>query len=228
MSIDYSKIPSPCYVLDEKLLRQNLQLIKNVAKEAGVEIILAFKGFAMWGVFPVIKEYIKGAASSGLHESRLAFEEFGCKAHTYCPAFKERDLDEILSYSSHITFNSLSQLERFLPLVQQSKNPVSVGLRVNHEFSEVETELYNPCAPGSRLGVTSDQLHGKLPIGVEGLHFHSLCESYPHDLEKSFESVGRKIWFTFTSGQMDQYGWRAFDDTKWLQYGLSDRYTKKV
>ena len=193
MPLDYSRIPSPCYVLDEALLRRNLSVIRSVSEQTGVEIILAFKGFAMWSTFPVVREYISGAAASGLHESRLAFEELKTRAHTFSPAYTEKDFDEILTYSSHITFNSLSQLKRFMPLVQQSDKQVSVGLRVNHEFSDVETDLYNPCAPGSRLGVTADQLHGKLPDGVEGLHFHSLCESSPIDLEKTLKAFEEKF-----------------------------------
>lgn len=208
--MDYSKIPSPCYVLDEQLLRKNLELIRSVSEATGVEIILAFKGFAMWSTFPVVREYITGAAASGLHEARLAYEEMHTRAHTFSPAFTEEDLDEVLTYSSHVTFNSLSQLYRFLPLVEKSGKNVSVGLRVNHEFSEVETALYNPCAPGSRLGVTADKLKGKLPEGVEGLHFHSLCESYPTDLEKTLAAFEEKFgdlipqvkWVNFGGGHL--------------------------
>jgi carboxynorspermidine decarboxylase len=210
MAIDYSHIPSPCYVLEEKLLRENLALIRSVSEAAGVEIILAFKGFAMWSAFPVVREYVTGAAASGLHEARLAFEEMKTRAHTYSPAYPERDFDEILTYSSHVTFNSLRQLQQFLPRVEKSGKSVSVGLRVNHEFSEVETSLYNPCAPGSRLGVIASELNGKLPMGVEGLHFHSLCESYPSDLEKTLNAFEEKFgdlipqvkWINFGGGHL--------------------------
>jgi carboxynorspermidine decarboxylase len=210
MAIDYSQIPSPCYVLDEQLLRRNLQIIRSVEQASGVEIILAFKGFAMWSAFPVVREYIRGAAASGLHESRLAFDEMKTRAHTFAAAFPDNDFDEILVYSSHVTFNSLHQLNRFMPRVQQSGRKVSVGLRVNHEFSEVETALYNPCAPGSRLGVLASELNGKLPDGVEGLHFHSLCESYPTDLEKALKAFEEKFgdlipqvkWVNFGGGHL--------------------------
>ena len=210
MAIDYSKIPSPCYVLEEQLLHKNLVLIKSVGERAGVEIILAFKGFAMWSAFPIVKQYITGAAASGLHEARLAYEEMNARAHTFSPAFSESDFYEVLTYSSHITFNSLSQLNRFLPLVKKSGKEVSVGLRVNHEFSEVETSLYNPCSPGSRLGVLASQLNGQLPIGVDGLHFHSLCESYPTDLEKTLAAFEEKFgnliaqakWVNFGGGHL--------------------------
>jgi len=210
MPIDYAQIPSPCYVLDEQLLRKNLALIKSVGESAGVEIILAFKGFAMWSAFPVVQQYISGAAASGLHEARLAFEEMKTRAHTFSPAFKEQEFDDVLTYSSHITFNSLNQLNRFLPLVKKSGKDVSVGLRVNHEFSEVETSLYNPCSPGSRLGVLASELNGKLPEGLEGLHFHSLCESYPTDLEKTLTAFEEKFgnliphvkWINFGGGHL--------------------------
>ncbi len=210
MAIDYTKVPSPCYIIEEDLLRKNLEIIRSVSKSSGVEIILAFKGFAMWSVFPIICKYISGSAASGLHEARLAFEEMKNKAHTFSAAFSDTDFDEILSYSSHITFNSINQLNRFLPRIQQSNKNVSVGLRVNHEFSEVETSLYNPCAPGSRLGVLASELNGKLPYGVEGLHFHSLCESYPVDLEKTLESFEQKFgdlipqvkWVNFGGGHL--------------------------
>lgn len=214
MPIDYSRIPSPCYVLDESLLHKNLALIKSVSEASGVEIILAFKGFAMWSAFPVVRQYITGAAASGLHEAQLAFEEMKTRAHTFSPAFKEEEFDEILTYSSHITFNSLNQLNRFLPLVQKSGKPVSVGLRVNHEFSEVETSLYNPCAPGSRLGVLASQLQGQLPEGVEGLHFHSLCESYPTDLEKTLAAFEEKFG-------------HLIDNVKWVNFGGGHLMTRK-
>jgi carboxynorspermidine decarboxylase len=193
MSIDFSKIPSACYVLDEHLLHQNLRLIKKVSDESGVEIILAFKGFAMWSAFPVVRQYINGAAASGAHEARLSFEEMKIPAHTFSAAFSETDFDDVLKYSSHVTFNSLGQLRHFLPRVKSWGKPVSVGIRVNHEFSEVETALYNPCAPGSRLGILDYELNGVLPEGVEGLHFHSLCESYPEDLEKALAAFESKF-----------------------------------
>ena len=183
--IDFSKIPSPCYVLEEELLRKNLALIKRVKEQAGVNIILAFKGFAMWSAFPILNEYgFEEATASSLAEARLAFEEMGSPAHTYSPAYTPNEIEEILTYSSFITFNSVSQLERYLPQLKANSHNISVGLRVNPEFSEVHTALYNPCSPGSRLGVLASQLNGKLPEGVDGLHFHALCESDSHDLAK--------------------------------------------
>ena len=193
--MDYSKIPSPCFVLDEVAFRNNLELIKSVKDRAGVEIILAFKAFAMWSVFPIVREYIPYSTASSLSEARLAFEEMGSKAHTYGPAYTDREFPEIMRCSSHITFNSLQQFNRFYPQTQFEN--ISCGLRINPEFSDVETDLYNPCAPGSRLGIVVDLLGEKLPEGVEGLHFHTLCESNSFDLERTLAVVEEKFGMYF-------------------------------
>ena len=201
-------IPSPCFVIEESPLRRNLALIKNTEREAGVTIILAFKAFAQWKTFPIIKEYIRLSTASSVNEARLAYEEMGSPAHTYAPVYTDADFPQILKYSSHITFNSLAQFHRFQPAVQASGKTVSCGLRINPEYSLVETNLYNPCAPGSRLGITADTLkrEGGLPPGVEGLHFHTLCESSPYDLEKTLEAVEQKFN-------------RYFSRIKWLNMG---------
>ena len=193
MAINYREVPSPCYVLDEGLLRKNLQLIKSVRDAAGIEIIMAFKAFSMWSAFPIVREYIPKATASSIHEARLAFEEMGSKAHTYSPAYTEREFPTIMKYSSHITFNSLSQFERFHPMLQQADEKISAGLRINPQYSDVETDLYNPCAPGSRLGIIADQLPDTLPEGIEGVHFHTLCESYSTDLENTLKAVEEKF-----------------------------------
>jgi len=210
--IDYSKIPSPCYVLDEVAFRKNLELIKSVKDLAGVEIILAFKAFAMWSAFPIVREYIPYSTASSLAEARLAFEEMGSPAHTYGPAYTDREFPEIIKCSSHITFNSLSQFERLYPQTQFYN--VSCGLRINPEFSDVETDLYNPCAPGSRLGVVAELLGDKLPEGVEGLHFHTLCESTSFDLEKTLNVVDEKFG-------------KFFSQIKWLNMGGGHLMTKE-
>ena len=145
--IDFTQFPSPCYIMEEELLRKNLSLIKQVADKAGVEIILAFKSFAMWRSFPIFREYIAHSTASSVYEARLALEEFGSKAHTYSPAYTEQDFPEIMRCSSHITFNSLAQFQRFYPMVLAEGSGISCGIRINPEYSEVETELYNPCAP---------------------------------------------------------------------------------
>ena len=191
--IDFDKIPSPCYVIEESLLRRNLALIKRVKEAALVNIILAFKAFAMWKVFPIVREYIPYSTASSKFEAQLAYEEMGSKAHTYSPAYTEENFPYILRYSSHVTFNSLSQFERFYPMVVADGNKVSCGLRINPEFSDVETDLYNPCAPGSRMGVVRSLLGDRLPEGIEGLHFHTLCESSSYDLEKTLAVVEERF-----------------------------------
>lgn len=190
--IDLNQIPSPCYVMEEKLLRNNLSLIRSVKDRAGVQIILAFKAFALWKAFPIVREYIPYSTASSKYEARLAYEEMGSPAHTYSPAYTAADFPDILRYSSHITFNSLSQFERFYPAARRHGG-ISCGLRINPEYSEVETDLYNPCAPGSRMGVVSDLLGDTLPEGIEGLHFHTLCESTSYDLEKTLQAVEERF-----------------------------------
>jgi len=191
--LDYSKIPSPAFVLDEKLLRKNLELIDWVQKEAGIEIILAFKGFAMWSAFPLVRQYLKGATASSLNEARLCFEEMKTRAHVYSPVYFENEFDEILEYISHMVFNSFSQFEKYFEKTQKAGHPISCGIRVNPEYSDVETDLYNPSAAGSRLGVGSAEFPGELPEGIEGIHFHVLCESDSFSLEKVLQNLEKKF-----------------------------------
>jgi len=187
----YGDIPSPCFVIEERRLRDNLAVIRRVMLETGVEIIPAFKGFSMWSVFPILRESVSGASASSLNEARLCFEEMKAKAHTYCPAFTPEDFDEILGYSSHIVFNSLAQFNTYIGKIRNHPEKISVGLRVNPEFSEVEPLIYNACSPGSRLGILAASLPPELPYEVEGLHFHTLCESGADDLEKTLEAFER-------------------------------------
>ena len=196
----YSGIPTPCYVMEEEKLRKNLSLIQSVARRANVEIILAFKAFALWKAFPIFREYIHHTTASSLYEAMLAYHEFGSKAHTYSPAYTEEDFPSILECSSHITFNSFSQLEKYFSLVREfnkSHEPVSCGIRVNPEYSEVEVELYNPCAPGSRFGVRSVEMPDVLPQGIEGFHCHCHCESSSYELERTLVHLEEKFskWF---------------------------------
>ena len=209
---EYAQYPSPCYVVEERLLRRNLALIKHVADEAGVEIILAFKAFALWKTFPIFREYISHTTASSVSEARLAWEEFGSKAHTYSPAYTEKDIDTILKCSSHITFNSLSQYGRFADKARAAG--VSCGLRVNPEYSEIETEIYNPCAPGSRFGVLADDLPDTLPDGVEGFHCHCHCESSAETLERTLVHIEGKFS-------------RWFGQIKWLNLGGGHLMTRK-
>jgi carboxynorspermidine decarboxylase len=160
-------MPTPTYIIEERKLRRNLQLIADVARRADVEIILAFKAFALWKTFPIFREYINSTTASSLSEARLALEQFGAKAHTFSPAYTDDEMDQIIDCSSHMTFNSLSQYERYHERVG---GRASIGLRVNPEYSEVETLLYNPCAPGTRFGVSCDKLPDRLPADIEGFH----------------------------------------------------------
>jgi carboxynorspermidine decarboxylase len=206
LSIDYSQIPSPSYVIDEERFRKNLSLIKHVSDESGAEIILAFKGFAMWGVFPVLREYISGAAASSADEARLCFEEIHSPAHTYSPVYKENDFLSVLDYSSHVTFNSLNQFRKFYPQLAAYPRKISAGLRINPEFSEISHGLYNPCSPGSRLGIVAEDLEDRLPDGIEGFHFHVLFESDSYALEKVLEVVVMKFG-------------KFFPQLKWINMG---------
>ncbi len=204
--MDLKKIPSPCFVLEETLLRRNLQLIDEVQQAAAVTIILAFKGFAMWSAFPIVREYLSGATASSLHEARLCFEEMGVKSHTYAVAYAPREFGKMLGYSSHLTFNSLTQYKRFRAKLEAHPEWVSPGIRVNPGWSPVDTALYNPTSPGSRLGEAVENFKGRLPEGIEGLHFHTLCESSSYDLEKTLEHFER------------QFG-AFFPALKWVNFG---------
>ena len=201
--IDFSKVPSPCYVLDEQLLMQNLATIDRVRRESGAEIIVALKACAMWSIFPTLAHQSDGATARSLAEARLVFEEYGEQAHTYAPVYTEREIEELMNYSSHITFNSLGQFERFG--ARALLRGISCGLRINPRYSPVETDLYNPCVEGSRLGVTREEL-GELPEGIEGLHFHVLCESRPEHLRKAFAAV-------------EEHFGDLLDKVKWLNCG---------
>ena len=212
--IDIDKVPSPCYVMDEKLLRKNLSLIKSVADKAGVEIILAFKSFAMWKSFPIFREYIRYTTASSVYEARLAYEEFGSKAHTYSPAYTETDFPVIMKCSSHITFNSFNQFRHFYPEIEANEEKISCGIHINPEYSEVEVELYNPCAPGTRFGVTADLLPDTLPAGIEGFHCHCHCESGSYELEHTLKHIEAKFS-------------RWFSQIKWLNLGGGHLMTRK-
>lgn len=180
---------TPYYRIEERLLRNNLALIRRTADEAGVEFILAFKAFALWKTFFIFRDYIAHTTASSPNEARLAFEEFGSKAHTYSPAYEDKDFDTIMRCSSHITFNSLQQFEHFYPRIVENKKLISCGLRINPQYSEIETTLYNPCAPGSRFGILAEQLPDKLPEGVEGFHCHNHCESSAAALAHTLEYI---------------------------------------
>ncbi|WP_304477150.1 carboxynorspermidine decarboxylase [uncultured Muribaculum sp.] len=192
------EIPTPFYIVYEEKLRRNLELISRVKQEAGVNIIMAFKANALWKTFPIIKEYVTDSTASSLNEMHLGNEELGGNVHSYCPAYTPETINEYLNGSSHITFNSVNQFNRFkADLDKHNATPgnkhVSPGLRVNPLCSVIETDIYNPALPGSRFGVTAEQLGNTLPEGIEGLHFHSLCESSSYDLQRVLEAFEQQF-----------------------------------
>ncbi|HEY9643755.1 MAG TPA: hypothetical protein V6C57_24915, partial [Coleofasciculaceae cyanobacterium] len=182
-------IPSPCFVLEEARLEQNLAIFERVQDAAPVRVLLALKAFSLFHSFPLIRQTLSGASASSLWEAQLAAEEFGGELHVYSPAYRDQDLPAIVSHASHLTFNSLSQWERFRVLVGQSPSPPSIGLRINPQYSPVKTALYNPCQPCTRLGVSPEQLGDRLPEGVEGFLSHNLCESDSYALEKTLAQI---------------------------------------
>lgn len=193
------KIVTPYYIVHEEKLRRNLSLISSVSERAGVKIIMAFKANALWKTFGIISEYCSSSTASSLNEMRLSLEFLGNDVHSYCPVYTEDTIDEFIEGSSHIVFNSVAQYEKFKPRVDAynathpAEKRVSCGLRVNPESSVIDTDIYNPCMPGSRFGVTADVLGGRLPEGLEGLHFHCLCESTSYDLETVLNAMEEKF-----------------------------------
>lgn len=194
---------NPCYIVEERLLRRNLELIRSVAERSGVEIILAFKAFALWKTFPIFREYISSTTASSLNEARLGKEIFGAPCHTYSPAYREEEMEAIVACSSHVTFNSLSQLRRLQHYVQ---GKASIGLRVNPEYSEIETALYDPCAPGSRFG----EVGTDMPDGIDGIHIHCHCESSAETFGRTLQHIEAKYgewlprlkWINFGGGHL--------------------------
>lgn len=201
-----NEIKTPFYIVYEDRLRANLELISRVARQADVKIIMAFKANALWRTFPIIREYGVDATASSLNELRLAREELHAEVHSYCPAYTPDTIGEYLDGSTHITFNSLGQWERFRSEVAARNGKVSPGLRVNPQCSVIGTDIYNPALPGSRFGVTSDMMPEKLPQGLEGFHFHALCESDSHDLERVLAAFE------------EQFG-RYLPSLKWVNMG---------
>lgn len=192
--MNITEIPTPFYIVYEDRLRHNLEIINRVEREAGVNIIMAFKANALWRTFDIIREYNRDCTASSLNELRLGREELGGEVHSYCPAYTDQTIDSYLQGSTHLTFNSISQFERFKDRLQaynesnDETRRVSPGLRVNPQCSVIETDIYNPALPGSRFGVTREQLGDSMPQGIEGLHFHQLCESTSYDLAKVLDA----------------------------------------
>ena len=210
--IDYSQVKSPCYVLDEKRLRRNMEILSDIQQKTGVKIICALKGYSFWRSFPIIAEYLPGATASSLNEARLAKEEMGKEVHVFAPAYEDGEIDQILSLADHITFNSFSQWTRFKDKALQAG--VSCGIRVNPQYSTVETDLYNPCGKFSRLGVTEAEFKPELLDGIDGLHFHALCEQDADALEGVLAAF-------------EKHFGRFLPQMKWVNFGGGHHITRK-
>lgn len=211
-------ISTPAYVVYEDKLRENLEKLKKTEKECDVKIIMAFKANALWKTFPIIKEYFKSSTASSLNEMKLSLEFLGDDVHTYCPVYTEETFPEFLAGSSHITFNSFAQFEKFYPQIEEwnktHEKRVSAGLRVNPQCSVIDHDIYNPAIPGSRFGVSIDKMPEKLPEGLEGFHFHALCESSSYDLEKVL-------------GEFEKKFVKYLGDLKWVNFGGGHLITRK-
>ena len=211
---NYQSLPSPCWLLEEKRLVQNLELLQRVKVQSGAKILLALKGYALWKSFDTIRAYLDGCCASGLHEAKLAAEEFRKEVHTYSPAFKEEELEEIASISHHLVFNSPAQFKRFALRAKEINPSLSLGIRVNPEFSQAPKEIYNPCGLYSRLGTTLENLDETILDQCDGLHFHALCEEDSDALEgvlKAFE---------------EKFG-RYIPKMKWINFGGGHHITRK-
>ena len=206
LSFDPLDFPSPCYVCDLDLLRKNLDVIAGVRERTGCKILLALKGFAMFSTFPVISKYLQGICASSPDEARLGKEEFGGEVHVYAPAYSEEDIVKLLPLANHISFNSINQWQRYKKKVLASDRSIRCGLRINPQYSEVKVEIYNPCSPNSRLGITLEELEGHDLNGISGLHFHTMCEQNSDTLERTLAVVEKKFA-------------PYFGDLEWINFG---------
>ena len=206
----FEELPSPSFVCEQDLLENNLKLLKKIQDEADVNILLALKGFALYSTFDLCKKYLKGCCASGLHEAMLAKEKFGGEVHTYSPAFKNEEIEEIIELSNHLVFNSFNQLNQFK---SKAIGKTSIGLRINPEYSSVEVDLYNPCAINSRLGITKENFEDDNLEGIEGLHFHALCEQNVDALEGALAAFEKNF---------SQY----FSQLKWVNFGGGHHITR--
>lgn len=213
LNFDPKTVPSPSYVVDEKLLIKNLELLKSVIDRTGCKILLAQKGFSMYSVYPLIGQYLNGVTSSGVFEAKLGYEEMGKEVHTYAPAFSETDFDEILTYSDHIVFNTFDQWRRFKDKVKNHPKPIECGIRINPEYSEIEVDMYNPCFTHSRFGVTLENFEPDELEGITGLHFHTMCEQNSDTLARTIQVVDEKFG-TYLKG------------LKWINFGGGHHITR--
>jgi len=214
MDIDFNSLPSPCYIVDERLLVKNLEILNSVQQRTGCSILLALKGFSMYSVFPLVGRYLKGIASSSLFEARLGFEKMGREVHVYAPAYVDEEFDELLEYCDHIVFNSFDQWNKFKDKVRNvNSKKINCGIRVNPEYSEIETPVYNPCYKYSRLGVTLSNFRPEDLDGINGLHFHTMCEQNSDTLERTIKVVDEKFG-------------RMIKKMKWLNLGGGHHITR--
>ncbi|MEK4517183.1 carboxynorspermidine decarboxylase [Paenibacillus sp. FSL H8-0122] len=213
MDIDISNLPSPAYLVDERLLTKNLETLNYVQEKSGAKILLAQKGFSMHAMYPLVGKYLHGVTSSSLFEARLGFEEMGKEVHVYAPAYVDREFDELLRYSDHMVFNSFDQWSRFKQRVQNAPKQISCGIRVNPEYSEIEVPLYDPCYNFSRMGVTLPNFRPDELDGIDGLHFHTMCEQNSDTLERTLKVVEEKF---------GQY----LHGMKWLNFGGGHHITR--
>lgn len=213
-SFSPDRVETPAYVVDLALLKKNLELLAHVQKEAGCKVLLALKGFSMFSTFPLVRQYLSGCCASGLHEALLAHHEFRKEVHVYCPAFKDEEMAQILPIAGHVSFNSVQQWKKFRPVLEAAGDKApSPGLRVNPERSTVEVALYDPCSPGCRLGTRASEIHGGDLDGLEGLHFHALCEQGADALALVLEAVEERF-----AGFLKQ--------VKWVNMGGGHHITK--
>ena len=212
--IDYTLLPSPCWLLEESKLIENVKQLHSIKKRSGAKILLALKGYALWQSFESIKPYLDGCCASGLHEAQLAAEMFQKEVHTYAPAFKEEEIHEIATISHHLVFNSPSQYKRFSQKAKESNPSLSLGLRVNPEYSVSPKEIYNPCGIHSRLGTTIENFDESILEGLDGLHFHALCEQDADALEAVLENFEKKFG-------------PYIPQMKWINFGGGHHITRK-
>lgn len=199
---------TPCFVVFEELLQKNLEKIKYVMDKTGAKVLLAQKGFSMYSTYPLLSKYLAGTTASSLNEAKLGYEEFHKETHIFSPAYLESEFDEILSICDHIVFNSFNQLNKFKDKVKNCGRKVEVGIRINPEYSEIETDIYNPCFTNSRLGITLDNLEKESFEGIDGIHFHTMCEQNSGTLKRTLEVVDKKFskylkqvkWVNFGGG----------------------------
>jgi len=212
--IDIDKLPSPCYIVDERLLKKNLEVLDYVQKESGANIILATKAFSMFSTFPLIGKYLKGVTSSSLFEARLGYEEMGKQVHIFSPAYREDEFEDIMKYSDHIIFNSFNQWKLYKDRVKNYKDKkIQCGIRINPEYSEIETDIYNPCFENSRMGVTLKNFEENNLDGIDGLHFHTMCEQNSDTLARTIKVVDEKFG-------------KYIKNMKWLNFGGGHHITR--